>query len=346
METGDTNTVTMDRQPERLYLSGGKLYIALVDRAHSSYAYDDEQTGSIAILDETTLETLDQFNVLIDPFDMVVDANGIIYVSSGSGQWTDIVSISPLTKSVIHSVTIRQASYLQNGGPNRIYSITTDSSPRDIHAFNVSTDGQFTIYQLNMGGYDSPYHGDYRMSTYLRISPDYKYLLNGAGTIFTTSPIKDEDMTYLRTIEAFSSIVFSDDLQKFYTLSGQTLRTYNYATFALEKEVVLPSTASEILPGNKSNELLVAYKENGGTTIVPYSLVQNIPALSGIQSLTGQAAASSGYGAINACPISVPPVIVPPVIVPPVGPPAGPSGGDTIYSCSTIIQSDCIDGSG
>ncbi|BBH23219.1 hypothetical protein Back11_45640 [Paenibacillus baekrokdamisoli] len=306
IETGATKTITLDRQPERVYVSGGKLYVALVDQPHSYDWWKKDQTGSIAILNEETLQKMDQFNVPIDPFDIVVDANGIIYVSSGSGQWTNFTSFSSITKSLIDNVTIRQRSYLQYSSPNRIYSIDTDSSPRDISAYNLNSSGQFTDPKSIIGGYDSPYHGDYPMSTFLQISPDNKYLFNGAGTIFTSAPVKANDMIYVRTIEAFNSIVFSDDLTKFYTLSGQTLRIYNYATFALEKQIAMPYTAFNILPGYKSDELLVAYRENGGTTIVTYSLKQSSPTIARSQSIAEQpaVAAAAANVTINACPIT------------------------------------------
>jgi len=304
IETGDTKTITLDRQPERLYVSGGNLYVALVDRPHDYGWWRESQTGSVAILNEDSLGMIEQFNVPIDPFDIVADSSGIIYISSGSGQWTKFISISSgNAHSVIDEVNIRQSSFLQYS-PGHLYSINTDVSPRDINAYNVNS-GQFTDPFSTIGGYDSPYHGDYPMSTLLRISPDHRYLFNGAGTIFTSSTDKANDMRYERMIDSFSSIVFSDDLQKFYTLNGQTLRIYNYSTFALVKQIALPNTAAEILPGNQPGELLVAYYENGGTTIVPYSPEQSLPAASRQQSLAAEpTASSSGYGTINACPVS------------------------------------------
>lgn len=304
METGKTKSITMDRQPERLYWSGGKLYIGLIDRPHSPFWLTQDLTGSLAILKGDTLDLIEQFKVPTDPFDLVVDQNGDIYVSSGSGQWTTFTSFSSQTKSVIDSVEIRQASYLQTAGQNKIYSITTESSPRDLSAFNVDALGHFTEPRTGTrSGYDSPYHGDYPMTTYYRISPDGNYLFNGAGTIFTSSPIKANDMIYVRSIGAFDSIVFSADGDTFYTLGNGKLSVYDYHTFTLIKQIAIPDDAYELLPGNQPGEVLIAYHTYQGTVVAAYAVdqaAQNIAMQP--HSIVAQSVAADEV-IINACPI-------------------------------------------
>ncbi|WP_219833899.1 M4 family metallopeptidase [Paenibacillus sp. R14(2021)] len=303
LDTGDVESIEMDRQPERLYWANGKLYVALVDRPHDYTWWNEDQTGSIAILNGETLTKLDQFNVPIDPFDLVVDADGNIYVSSGSGQWTNFTSFSGTTKAAVDTVTIREASYLQLGSSSHLYSINTDVSPRDIYAYNVNAAAQFTDPKSTIGGYDSPYHGDYAMSTYLRISPDGNYLFNGAGTIFTTSSVKADDMVYSRSIEPFQSIVFSQDLQKFYTLDNGKLRTYNYASFQLESERAVPANAEEIFLGDEANKLFMEYaNDDMGVTIAAFSLNEQPARKASPHAISAQAAAANSTS-LRACPI-------------------------------------------
>nr|WP_240548377.1 M4 family metallopeptidase [Paenibacillus lignilyticus] len=285
LETGDVHTVTLD-QPVRLYVSGGKLYVALVN--------------GIAILKADTLEKVEEFNTTIHPFDLVVDDNGYMYVSSGWDQWTYINSYAP-TNVFVEQTGVRQSSYLQYS-PHHVYSIDTDLSPRDIRAYNVDDTGHFTDPKYP-GGYDSPYHGDYNMSTYLQITPDYKYLFNGAGTIFTSSTTKADDMRYVRTIEPFSRVVFSKDLTTFYTLNGSTLNVYDYATFQRKQQLAMPTTIVDILPGDKQDELLIAYSEGGQTTLSPYSLVPSVVSGLSKPSITGQSVAQAASSLVNGCPI-------------------------------------------
>lgn len=323
LKTGESITTTLDRQPERLFFAGGKLYVALVDQEHSSYWREENQTGSIAILDGTTLKKEKQFNVKTDPFDLAVDANGIIYVTSGSGQWTHVTSYSPSTGNEISYKTVRQASYVQiSQSLMRLYTINTDAIPRDINAYNFNVSGQFTD-EMHYG-YDSPYHGDYWMTRLLRITPDERYLMNGAGTIFASTADKAGDMVYVRSIDPFDDIAFSKNGQTFYTLKDQILRQYDYATFKLEKQFALPPTAYAIFPGETSDQLLVAYLDKGGTTIMPYLLGGKASTISSQQSIAGNAISVSQ---LSACPVSPGPVSPGPGGGNPGGIPGGFPGG-------------------
>ena len=271
-ETGEIKTITMQYQPERLFYRNNELFVGLVHQNHSSYWWEEDQTGTIAILDANLLSLTTSFDVNIDPYDLVVDNNGFIYVSSGSGQWTNFDSYSRDTKEVIQRANISQASYVQlSPTQNKLYTINTDLSPRDIRAYSVNNNGQFTE-ALYPGGYDSPYHGDYDMSTLLRVSPDGNYLFNGAGTIFNSSTNEQQDMTYVRTIAAFKDIVFNLDHDKFYTINDNILRVYQYSSFELLDELTMSRAIAGILPVKTANQLLMVLSENGGdsTTVTEY----------------------------------------------------------------------------
>jgi hypothetical protein len=296
METGEVKTIAMDYQPERLYYAANELYVALVHQPHSSYWWDEEQTGTIAILNANLMTKSDQFNVATDPFDLIIDTSGNIYVTSGSGQWTDIHSYSRSSKSEISISFIRQASYLQyKPSQNKIYSITTDSSPRDISTFHINSSGQFPDGYY-FGGYDSPYHGDYSMSELMRLSPDGQYIFNGAGTIFTSTDLQSTDMYYVRSIDSYDDIAFDLPQNKFYTVKENALKVYNYATFQLIKEYTLAQPAVGLLKGTSTNELLIVYPENGGdsTTIVSAIVTMGNSLVVKEQSGLNQAIASTG----------------------------------------------------
>jgi hypothetical protein len=117
----------------------------------------------------------------------------------------------------VDSTGIRQQSYaLLNPELNRIYTIDTDSSPRDMTAFNIMR-GKF-VEPRYPGGYDSPYHGDYDMEKNFSISPDGKYIFNGSGAIFACGGTKDTDMSYVSSLnKGFLDIAFNEADGLFYT---------------------------------------------------------------------------------------------------------------------------------
>lgn len=265
LSTGAATEVAMNRQPERLYAANGKLYVALVDQPHSSYWWKESQTGAIAVLDEQSLAVSKQFTVDVDPFDLVVTPGNSVFVSSGSGQWTNLSSYNGATGDRIDSRTIRQASYLAYVPQlNKIYDIDTDTSPRDIEAFEINAAGTFLTADWH--GYSSPYHGDYPMFYPLWASPDGKHLFNRAGTVFSAAASKQDDMLYEGSIPAFNDIAFEAGGTGFYTLSDHKVSKYNDTSLRTVMESFpVGWNVTGILPGYGGRILYVRTDEMGVT---------------------------------------------------------------------------------
>lgn len=231
-KTKETKEITFDLWPESVTYANGEIYVSLLKGNHSSDWWNEDQEGAVAIVDLENFTTVEQFDIDIDPFDIVVDKDEYIYITSGSGQWTYMKSYNRQTKQEIKSTTIRQMSYAKiHPIINRIYTIDTDSSPRDMTAYNILK-GDFTdpVYP---GGYDSPYHGDYPMGKNFKISPDGKYILNSAGTIFTCNDDKTEDMIYVNSLsKEFTDIAFDINNGRFFTgASDKKIYMYNINNF-------------------------------------------------------------------------------------------------------------------
>ena len=108
---------------------------------------------------------------------------------------------------------------------NRIYTVTTDISPRDYNVYNVDN-GEFVSY------YDSIYHGDYPLDTYFKISPDGNYIFNGSGCIFTCTEDEEQDMRFFFKLDKeFSNIAFDLDHDLFFTSKEDNqINVYDYNT--------------------------------------------------------------------------------------------------------------------
>jgi S1-C subfamily serine protease len=252
-ETKEKTFLRLPLRPEKLYFADNELYVALVTKDHSSYWRDEDQSGGVAIIDPETWQIKDQFETDIDPFDIVV-ANGFIYVSSGSGQWTTIKSYSRETKMEVASRNIRQQSYLAlHPDLDKIIGIDTDSSPRDMETIRIEN-GQFT------GGTDSPYHGDYPMNTNIKISPDGKYVFNGAGTIFTSS------LQYVTDIgKTFSDVAFDMEGNRFFISNKNRIFTYDYTAWKPVQSYKLNGEATNIF--YRDHKLIILSKIYQGGSI-------------------------------------------------------------------------------
>ncbi len=229
--TRTTSEASFTLTPESIAFANNEIYIALLKGNHSPYWFEETQKGAIAVLDSDTLKLKEQFDINIDPYDIVVGRDGYIYVPSGSGQWTNIKSYSRESRQEVASSFIRNASLAElHPTVDKIYTITTDSSPRDISAYNI-TDGKFASEGWS-GGVDSPYHGDYPMSINFKISPDGKYIFNGAGTVFSCVLSQGGVMTYHGKLnKGFTDIAFDLYNNRFFTAVGNGfIYEYEYST--------------------------------------------------------------------------------------------------------------------
>ncbi|WP_284643531.1 S-layer homology domain-containing protein [Paenibacillus silviterrae] len=225
--TGAKSELSLALPPESLTFAGGRIYVSLLKGEHSSYWWKESQEGAVAIVDAASFTVSTTFDISIDPYDIAVDSSGYIYISSGSGQWTWMKSYNPNGAGEAATTDIRQASYIHmHPTLNRVYSITTDSSPRDMRMYHVAN-GAFAP-----AGYDSPYHGDYTMDTQMKFSPDGEYIFNGAGTVFRTSTTKYSDMRYMYSLNrGFTDIAFDLDNTRFYTTKDKQIGAYRYSDF-------------------------------------------------------------------------------------------------------------------
>ncbi len=266
----DTNKyvreISFGLEPESITFANNEIYVGLLKKEHSSYIDEEDMAGAIAIINPGTFEVTEQLDINLDPFDIVVDNDGYIYVTSGSGQWTQMKSYSRKTKQEVDSTGIRQECYaLLNPELNRIYTISTDSSPRDMTAFNILR-GKF-VEPRYPGGYDSPYHGDYDMDKNFKISPDGKYIFNGAGTIFACGGTKDSDMNYVDELnKGFLDIAFNEGDGLFYTsIEGNFIYAYDYSTFEGVDSYTLDIEAERIF--YRDGELIAICKDGDNYSI-------------------------------------------------------------------------------
>lgn len=229
--TGEKDTISLALAPESLTYADGKIYVSLLKAEHSSYTFIEQQQGAIAVVDAATFTLAGTHDIAIDPYDIAVDRSGHLYVASGSGQWTKIKSYALNTFAEIASSSIRQASYIQmHPVLNKLYTITTDTSPRDLSAYNL-TNGQY-VEPSYPGGYDSPYHGEYNMAPNFTISPDGAYIFNGVGSVFMATSNKYDDMKYVYGLgQAFTDIAFDLPNNKFYTAKNNAVQVYDYNNF-------------------------------------------------------------------------------------------------------------------
>ncbi|KIL35000.1 hypothetical protein SD71_15065 [Cohnella kolymensis] len=189
------------------------MFLLFSDADFSPYRFEKVQGGSVTVLDPATLQLKDEWRTRIDPFDLAVDKKGHVFVTSGSGQHTMIINYDRATKQELSFAWIEDADYVElHPFEDKLYSVSTAVSPRDISCYTVSPDGKF------IDSKDSLYHGEYEFSDALGVTPNGRYVVNGSGNVFTSSSNPTLNMKYIAAIDKFEAVASDpENPQYFYT---------------------------------------------------------------------------------------------------------------------------------
>lgn len=224
-ETQQISEMTFSDPPESIAFSENELYIALLKGEHSPYWWEEDQKGTIAVVDTNSFTLKEQFDINLDPSEIVAGRDGYLYIISGSGQWTYINSYSKLTKQLKGSASIRQHSSAElHPNYDRIYTIQYDGSVV-INTFDVLMGAIQTGVGKN--GVSSSLYGNFRLS------PDGKYMFNSSGAILNCDIDKSKDMKEaFKLHNSFTDISFDLANNRFFTaVSGKAVYSYDYNTF-------------------------------------------------------------------------------------------------------------------
>jgi len=228
LTTGTVDKISFSNMTESLTINPRRdaIYLALLTREHDGGWWDEDgREGYIAEIDPETRSLVREFRINEDPYDIVATSDGYLYVSSGSGQWTNIRGYDLSTTSEVGSASIRHRSHIKlHPDENCIYSANTDLSPSDIEKFDLS---DRSIQAL----YDSPYHGDYPMSGDLEISPDGTKIFTRSGHIFRSTESQATDMTHIGSLGSMWNSLTFDEINNVYTVSGTSVMKYNCDTY-------------------------------------------------------------------------------------------------------------------
>lgn len=263
-ETGVIKTLQLPYIAERLTIYDDKLYVTQLKFKHSSTNFGP-YNGSVAIVDTHDFSFQEMLPVSIDPYDVVVDKDGYLYVTSGSGQHSYIKVYSLADKKEVENdsrASIYQSSTITyNPTLSKIYTMTSSITPRDIEAHDVN---QGVISSK----YDSPYHGDFRLNKEAKISPDDEKIYS-ASSVFSLAKEKTQDLVIKYTFdEVYNDFEFSlKDNVTFAASRDGGIHVYTYDTneyvYTLKRNII----ADKLL---FKNGLLAIYSDSQGNHFIEY----------------------------------------------------------------------------
>ncbi|WLR55453.1 cell wall-binding repeat-containing protein [Mesobacillus subterraneus] len=235
LTSGEEKSIKLNASPEQLYVENDKIFVSIAHGEHDPN-HTGPQSGTIAIIDAGEFRLEKTFEIDIDPFDLVVDKSGFIYVSGGSGNWTEIKSYSAVTGQEVSSIDVYQENYLElNPNQSKIYGINADNGPRSIIEFYLS-DGHLEYRGFpDLGDYDI---GSYEYMSEIKASPDGKYLFISYGHVFK------EDLGYGAELEVqYNDVAFDLGQNRFYTGIGGYIFNHDYSDFLIDKYYLINGDA-------------------------------------------------------------------------------------------------------
>ncbi|MDD3478550.1 MAG: DUF5011 domain-containing protein, partial [Candidatus Izemoplasmatales bacterium] len=187
MTTQLKSEIVFEKTPERLLLQDGKLYVTILHQAHSSYWWDEDQSGEIAIVDASTF-TLESMNwVDVDPYSIAV-IGGHLFIAPGSGQWAYMFNydLSDFSKTPVKT-SVRQLSLLfYDASVSMLFMVTTDSSPQSLEGY-VILNGVIASTKSNYSDWGMQY------GTHLFVSPFSDVLFTQYGDVITIIDLLEFD---------------------------------------------------------------------------------------------------------------------------------------------------------
>lgn len=254
-----------DATPGRMTITpdGNTLYLALEAHPQDCCRRDDEKRGYIVEIDLVSLTRTTQFEVSIDPYDLVVTSNGKLVISSASGQWTNIRTFDVRDGSLTGAASIRHRSNIELSPDEQwVFAVHTDTSSSNIEKFDISGSG---IVKRRSGGT--------RVDNNVWAAPNGEYLVSTGGDVFSSSNNEEDDFLLLAelTEAKIRAVAFDSDRNLFLTIetSGSYnspeyyLRYYNAGTLALVDEQRL--TAGDFLYLEGEQAYVVSQDEHSAT---------------------------------------------------------------------------------
>lgn len=224
-KTKKESYIQLDIQPESLAFAGGYLYVSLLKGSHDAYNFGP-QSGAIAVIDPATFSTSnpvvkERFDIDTDPFSIAVDPSGYLYVSSGSGQWTELKSYDLKTKKKLSGKQIYHKQKIAFDKANsRVYSVE-NSSPSSIVVYPAKLGILEASYELSE---DKTGSGDFK------VSPDGQYLITGYKNIYALSGDRAGDLVLVKNMGPghIRGIEFDMVDRYFYVGENKFITAYDY----------------------------------------------------------------------------------------------------------------------
>jgi WD40 repeat protein len=253
---GKVNTKTARREKE-LKLADGTDVLARAPDGKTLIATAPAKEGcTIQVIDPKTLEIRKSFRVDVAAYDVASNDAGLIFLSGGKGEWTDIAVVDTAKETVVTRWGgVWNRSFVQlSADQKRIYYSSQGVSPGTLDALVIPSklDDKPATYR-------AAFPGRQLLGGEFQVTPDGRYLLCKTGTVLRLSAARDDDLKFHVSLEPFVAAAVDADARAAFVLTRDgTLEQYSYPEFRLKTSHRIGVTAFQAVCDGAAGKLYVA----------------------------------------------------------------------------------------
>jgi hypothetical protein len=221
-------------------------------------AVKDGQTSAcnLQLIDPIKLTLRKSWILPLVSYDMAAGDDGLVYISGGSGEWTDIAVVDGQKGEVVARWGgVWTRSFLQlSVDQKRVYHSTQGVTPGAIEAVVVPKK-----LEVKPRTYKAPFPGRQSLGGEFQIAPDGRFLLCKNGTVLRLSATEESDLAFHAALEPFVSAAVDPALHTAFVLTREgALERYSYPEFKFQATYRLSILPMRIVLAGQEGKLYVA----------------------------------------------------------------------------------------
>ena len=261
VETEAKKVVELTHPAEKLVIKNGKIFVTQQIQERSPYNFMETQKGLINVYDADNLSFLKEVNVNIDPFDIAVDDEETLIISSGSDQGIDseIHTYNWQTSEQLSSANLFPQQFIElSPTQDKVYTVASSHYTGKMETFSL-TEGKIKKETMVPRFFDTM-----KLRGYVQISPDGKVIYNGDGTAYASSSVPSEDLAPLGKLATpFTAITFDEVRKDMYLADRSALiSVYKYGTLDPTSSLRAYGKIDQLVYVEETNELYAFTKFN------------------------------------------------------------------------------------
>jgi hypothetical protein len=216
----------------------------------------DGSGGKVQLIDPQTMELRKSIAVPSPPYDVAATNAGVVFLSGGSGDWTDITVLDSQREATIGRWGgIWTRSFLQLAPTqDRLYVSTQGVSPGYVEALPLGAKIEEKPAALR-----SPAPDKHPLGGEFLLTPDGQFLLCKTGSVLRLAPGRDGDLQHAATVEPFlAAAVDAEHGVAFFLNSDGCAKQHTYPELKLQATHRLGLVAYQAAYDSKAGRLYLA----------------------------------------------------------------------------------------